>query len=75
MKPTKFVLFALFVVLLSSVCNKSRTGTTGGDRLPQWAVYGGNVRHTGKINTPAYDGIVGLTDSTTVLNCYENSHK
>ena len=33
---------------------------------PQWAMYGGNVRHTGNVNTPAYDGIVGPTDSSTV---------
>jgi hypothetical protein len=37
-----------------------------GIKEPQWAMYGGNVRHTGNVSTPAYDGIVGPTDSLTV---------
>jgi len=64
MKRAMFLLLGL--LLLSSVCNKSPTGPDVTKMEPQWAMYGGNVRHTGNVNTPAYDGIIGPTDSNTV---------
>jgi len=66
MKRAKFLLPTLLMLLLGSVCNKSPTGPDVTNVEPQWAMYGGNVRHTGNVNTPAYDGIVGPTDSTTI---------
>jgi len=50
MKRAMFLLLGL--LLLSSVCNKSPTGPTGGDRLPQWPMFGGNLRNTSNAADP-----------------------
>jgi hypothetical protein len=54
-------------ILLTLACrHETPIEPDNGFGEPQWAMYGGNVRHTGNVNTPAYDGIVGPTDSLTV---------
>jgi len=62
----RFKFLLLFAVLLFACQHKMPTEPGKGFKEPQWAMYGGNVRHTGNVNTPAYDGIVGPTDSNTV---------
>jgi len=50
MKRAMFLLLGL--LLLSSVCNKSPTGPDGGERLPQWPMFGGNLRNTANAADP-----------------------
>jgi len=52
MKRAKFLLPTLLILLLSSVCNKSPTGPDGVDKLPQWPMFGGNLRNTSNVADP-----------------------